>query len=368
MLYVIYVDINDKSYVGIKKKILAQVRVFEKEFGKVFYTTYSGQIMYLMSGDDVVEKNIALTVQECNKSILKWIDKYHITKTYIRYNFADKWFLWFLQEQKKRKIVSVLEFPTIPYDGEVSNKRILFEDGYYRKTMYQYIDQCSTYADCDKVFEIPCIPLLNGVDISEHPLKKQRKRDGKVVLLAVAAMAKWHGYERVIKGMAEYYNGSVVKEIIFKLVGEGPETIVYKSLVEKYKLQEYVKFCGKLEKTELNKQYDEADIAIGTLGNYKKGLVRGAPIKTSEYCIRGIPFIYGYHDTGLNGNEYFAMQVSNSDENIRMKEVLRFYDEVITHDEYSNEMRSYAEKKYLWDEVLKPVIEYYISRCSCVAD
>ena len=38
MLYVTYNDLESEGYVGIKKKVLAQVLAFKKEFKQVYYT------------------------------------------------------------------------------------------------------------------------------------------------------------------------------------------------------------------------------------------------------------------------------------------------------------------------------------------
>lgn len=360
MLYILYMNLFGKGFIGVRKKVFAQIQTFEKNFEKVFYTIYSGQMMHLLSGDTVLEKELALTWQECHSLIVKWITKYGISKTYIRYVCADRWFLQFLKEQKEKGILSVLEFPTIPYEGELSNKRVLTEDMYYRGQMSEYIEKCTTYSDFDKVFEIPCIPLVNGVDIEKHPLRRPKKSKEAIVLLAVASMAKWHGYERVIEGMAEYYRGNGEKKnIIFKLVGEGPEISRYKNLVHHYGLESHVEFWGQLEGEELNRQYDEADMAVGSLGMYKTGLEQGAPIKMREYCARGIPFLYGYKDLGFEGKEDYVMCLPNNSEKIDMQKVLEFYKRLSDDTSLIYRMREDAMRRFTWDGILKPVVEYF---------
>ncbi len=367
LLYIVYVGLFGKRDVGIKKKILGQVESFSRNFKRVFYTVYSGQIMYLMSENNVIEQEIAITKKDCNRIILNWIDKYNISKKYIRYDYADKWFIQFLKKQKEKGVVSVLEFPTIPYDNELSNKRLISEDKYYREKMSGYINQCTTYSNYNEVFGIPCIPLLNGIDIDKNPMRTCREADGSIVLLAVASMEKWHGYERVIEGMAEYYKGNGERNILFKLVGEGPETDKYKNMVKNYGLGQHVEFCGKLEGKELDRQYDEADIAVGVLGAYKKNVTfQGAPIKTSEYCSRGIPFIYGYHDTGLEGNEYYALDVPNDEKGIDINEVIKFYGSINSFQTCAEEMHSSAVKRYTWDVILEPVVSFFDKQdCLC---
>ncbi len=358
MIYIVLVNLFAKDYIGIKKKIFAQMKVFANEFGSVYYTSYSGQMIYLLLNGEIIEKEVAITKDERNRWILEWMQKYSIQKAYIRYDLSDKWFLAFMRDMKERNIISVLEFPTIPYDGEIVNKRVQIEDEYYRQQLSCYVDQCTSYGEFDSIFGIPCISLLNGVDLEQHPLHKLREPDGKIVLMAVAAMSKWHGYERVIEGLADYYKNGGKEKVFFRLIGEGAETDKYRRLVCKYNLEEFVEFCGRIDGEALNHQYDDADIAIGSLAMYKKNVIKGAPIKTAEYCVRGIPFIYGYDDDGLTGNEEFVLQVSNDDQRLDIQTVIDFYNHLKSNHFYVDRMRQYAIKKYSWSSILKEVIEY----------
>lgn len=359
MIYIILVDLFSKGYIGIKKKVFAQIKVFEKRFSPVYYTSHSGQMVYLMSDGKILEKELAITKQECNQWILEWIKKYGIQRTYIRYNMSDKWFIEFIKELKGKNVKSVLEFPTIPYDAEISNNRVRIEDQYYREQLAAYLEQCTTYLNCDTVFGIPCIPLINGVDLEEYPVHNIRKPDGTIVLIAVAAMSYWHGYERVIEGMADYYAKNGTVNIILRLVGEGTETDKYLQLTEKYQLQEHVELLGRIEGEKLNRLYDEADIAIGVLGLYKKNMTYATPIKSGDYCARGIPFVYGYDDGGFSGEESYVLKVSNDSQPINMKEIIDFYNQLKKHNFYVDDMRNYASQKYTWDIILEQVMEYY---------
>lgn len=359
MIYIILVDLFSKGYIGIKKKVFAQMKVFKKAFPCIYYTTYSGQMVYLMQEDKILEKELAITKEERNCWILKWIQKYGIQNSYIRYNYSDKWFVEFVKGLKEKNVTTVLEFPTIPYDGEISNNRVRVEDRHYREQLSAYVEQCTTYADYDSVFGIPCIPLSNGVNLDEYPMHNIRKPDGKVILLAVATMNKWHGYERVIEGMADYYVNNGRENIIFRLIGEGMESDKYRQLVERYKLQEHVEFLGRLEGEELNRQYDDADIAIGTLAMYKIKVVSGSPIKLREYCVRGVPFIYAYDDFNFSGKEKYALKISNDNQFVDMEEVINFYNSIKHDGFYVNEMRKYISENCTWDVILEQVLDYY---------
>lgn len=355
MLYVNYADLNSEGYVGIKKKILAQCRAFEEAFGIVYYTMACGPMMYLVKNNKIIDKEFAITVKTRNEAINNWIDEYNIKRTYIRYDQSDIWFVDFLEQLKNKKVRSVLEFPTMPYDGQGPGS---MEDKYYRKQLHNYIDCCTTYANFQTVFDIPCITLVNGVDIKDQKEKQCRKKDGTIVLLAVATHAQWHGYERVIQGMHDYYVSGGERNIVFNIVGNGGQIQYYKELVDDYQLYEHAIFHGQLKGTKLDDIYDNSDIAIGSLGFYKINLQSNAPIKLREYCARGIPFVYGYEDISFGENDYFAYRVSNDATPIDIRKVIEFYEKMYDGRALTKDMREYTRMHLTWNKILQPVIDY----------
>lgn len=356
-MYINYSDLNGERSIGIRKKILAQCRVFEKEFGTVYYTINNGQMIYLLLNEQVIEKEFAITNKQGNEAILKWLEKYNIKRTYIRYPLSDIWFIEFIEVLKKKNIKSVLEFPTIPYDNEGWVRRPQ-EDQYYRKQLHKYIDRCTTYANYNTVFNIPCIPLVNGVDIKEQKEKKYRKKDGSIILLAVASHEKWHGYERIIQGMNKYYSDGGKRNFVFNIVGNGSQLKYYQTLAEEYQLCKNINFCGKLTGEDLDEIYDNSDIAIGSLGLYKVGIRSNAPIKSQEYCARGIPFVYGYEEILFNKNQYFVHQVANDATPVNMNDIIDFYEQIYDGRNLIEDMRQYAILNLTWDKILQPVIYY----------
>lgn len=355
MLYANYANLNLEGLIGVKKKLLAQCRVFEKEFGKVYYTMSCGSTVYLIQNDKIIDKEWGITKKTFYELLYNWIEQYNIKRTYIRYTMSDIWFVDYLERLKNENIKSVLEFPTIPYDGEGPGS---IEDKYYREQLHNYIDCCTTYANFETVFNIPCIPLVNGVNIKDQKEKQYRKKDGTIVLVAVASNAKWHGYERVIQGLHDYYANGGERNIIFNMVGNGSQMPYYKKLTEQYQLYEHVAFRGQLSGTKLDDIYDNSDIAIGSLGFYKVGQKSGAPIKLREYCARGIPFIYGYDDISFSKNNYFAYQVSNDESPIDIKKIIDFYEMMYDGRKFIKDMRQYTLSNLTWDTIMQPVIDY----------
>jgi Glycosyltransferase len=357
MIYVTYVDLFHTSYYGITKKIMSQIKTFQQYFGKVYYTFYQGRMMYLMDGESMVEKELCITKEKCNAAIDTWINQYGIQRIYVRYNFADKWFIQFLKLQKEKNIKLVLEIPTYPYDGEIKDKRRKAEDEYYRQQLYKYVDWVATNSDSPELWGMSCVKLLNGVDADMHPLHSKKAEDKRIVLIGVSSMAVWHGYERLLEGLHQYYDQGGEYDFLFKIVGDGAEKEKYCLLTEEYGLKSRVEFCGILKGEELNRQYEQADIAVSSLGLYKTGIQDVTPIKGAEYCVRGIPFICGYHDMRFPRDAEYIMTVSNDPEPIDMRQVFRFYKEFVSQEDLKLKMRDYAKEHFSWERIMMPIIE-----------
>lgn len=344
---------------GIRKKVIAQISALKKKAKRVYYTCYAGQMIYLMDGEELIEKEAAATRKDCNLILSHWIDKYNITHVYIRYNLTDQYFLCFLKSLKEKQIKTVLEIPTYPYDGELSNNYMKREDSYFRKQLKEFVDVIATYSNDQEILGVSCINLKNGIDIESIPVNTRKKEEKIINLIAVSSMAPWHGYERILEGMYRYYQEGGTYKIFLRFVGEGREENYYKSLAQKYNLQSFVMFCGKMMGKELDEIFELSDIAIGSLGMYKTGITEGNPIKGAEYCARGIPFIYGYDDTRFSQEQEFVMRVSNDERVVDMTAVIEFYERIVSQKGYQKIMRDYAIKYLTWESIMKPVIDYF---------
>lgn len=359
MFYVVNEDINVRGNIGVKKKINAQVRVFKKHFAKCLMTYYAYGIAYLLEDDCVIEKEIALSRAECFKWYCTWMKKYRCRRVYMRCLIpATYQYLSFLREMKKMGICVVLEYPTYPYENEVKNEEILREDREYRDRIRDYVSLAATYARGETVHGIHTAALQNGVDLEENPVRYMRKKGTNIRLLAVAGFYFHHGFERVLEGLYKYYQNPGIYNFYFYMVGEGSEKRKYMQLVKEYGLEQHVEFCGLKAGDELNWYYDNADIGISVLGAYKAGAVSATPIKTREYCSRGLPFVYGYEDDGFTGKESYVRKVSNSPEPVEMKEIIELYEATAENREILNQMRSYSKENFTWDILLKDVVEY----------
>lgn len=359
MFYIVNEDINASGNIGVKKKIYAQTRVFEKHFRQCFITYYAYGMAYLLEGERVIEKAVALSREACFACYCNWMRKYNCRWVYMRCIIpATYQYLLFLSEMKEMGACVVLEYPTYPYDGEVKNEEILREDREYRNQIGKFVSKATTYAKGKCVHGISTISLQNGVDLQENPVRNMRKKGKNIRLLAVAAFSSYHGFERALEGLYKYYQNPGTYDFYFYMVGEGYEKRHYMHLVKKYGLEQQVEFCGFKTGTELDWYYNNSDIGISPLGQYKVGTVSATNIKSREYCSRGMPFVYGYEDDGFTGQEPYVKKVPNSPESLDMNEIIELYEMTAENQSIISDMRSYTEEHFTWDILLKDVLEY----------
>ena len=142
--------------------------------------------------------------------LLEYIKNEGIEFVYIRYALnATPFFVNFLKELKLCGISVYMEIPTYPYDGELLNDSIKhrlesFVERHSRRYFSKYIDRIITFSLDKIIFGIPTIQISNAVDPSGIRLRTPSSHKS-INMIAVAMLNFWHGYDRLIKGLANYY-------------------------------------------------------------------------------------------------------------------------------------------------------------------
>ena len=367
MIYINESSFFDAAGIGVYRKIMAQCRVFEKAFGTTYCTTRHGGIAYLIHQDEVIEKKPTLSKMDFYVCAQEWVLKYDQKQVYIRYNLGNKWLIDFVSWLKEKDINSLVEIHTFDNINEFSDSGLKIEDRFYGYQLSEYYDTCVGYDDRDSYRGMKVIPQVNGVDMYRNPLSKTAdctdKYKDSCVMTVVGNLGKWGGYERVIRGINEYYENGGKRNLEFNIIGSGEEYYFYKSLIETLKVCAYVHLIGPVRSQKvLNDYYDKTDIAVGMMGAYKgcAHLEKGSNIKMREYCARGIPIIYGYNDVGFSGDEEYLLRFPNNDSVIDINEVIALHDRVmLNRNAIAKKMRRYIGENYTWDLILKPVIAYF---------
>ncbi|MCI6032776.1 glycosyltransferase [Fusobacterium varium] len=355
---------------GISKKILSQVKALKQNGVEIQFSYLVKDKKYTLRKieNTVIAKfqnNIfgKLKMYVSYKNLLNYIMSNDIDFIYIRYtHFSNYFFNRFLKKLKKSNLIIFLEIPTYPYDMEYKNitgcRKIKFLiEKYYRNRMGKNINRIITFSNDDKIFGIKTIKMSNGIDINEISIvnKNVKESINEINFIGVAGIAFWHGFDRFILSMVEYYKNNPKEIVKFHIVGDGDKETVnnLKNLVKENKLEKYVIFYGYKSGKELDEIYNESDIGIGCLGNFRKGLYEGGALKNKEYCAKGLPVVVAGPDYDFNNCE-FIYQVSQDESLINIEKIIEWYKNLNMAPE---EIRKYAEDNLSWNIQMKKVVE-----------
>ena len=124
----------------------------------------------------------------------------------------------------------------------------------------------------------------------------------------------WHGFDRLIAGIGEYYKNSPnPRQVFFHIVGGVHPYQRYRAnqfhpgmqaIIDKYGIQDNIIFHGQLFGKELDKIFNLSCFAIGSLGRHRCGITVIKTLKNREYATRGIPFIYSEQDCDFDDQSY----------------------------------------------------------------
>lgn len=295
------------------------------------------------------------------KSLYEYICQQQIQLVYIRYDHnANPFFNRFLRKLQTRGITTVIEIPTFPYDQEYADLSFkdrlnLYADRCFRKAMAKRIYRFVTFSEDTSIFGTPTIRISNGIDFSRIPLKSGVSRQtNELRLIGVADIRFWHGFDRVIAGLKNYYQTPHKVQVHFDIVGGGiPEELrKLRDMTEKNKLTPYVTFHGPRAGQELDDLFNQADLGIASLGRHRCGITHIKTLKTREYAARGIPFVYSESDEDFDTMPY-VLKAPADDSPLEIEKVVEFYQ----HCGLSPQtIRGSIEKQLSWKVQMEKVI------------
>ena len=265
-------------------------------------------------------------------SITKYAINNHIDFVYIRSNHnANPFTIHMVKQMKKAGIKVVMEIPTYPYDSEYHAQGMdkqIFQDKIFRKSLAKQLDAIVTFSDYDKIFGQRTIRISNGIDFNSVKMKSVVNETSKEMnMIGVAEIHEWHGFDRIVKGLSEYY--SVLQNYIvkFHVVGYFFNSEIeqeFKKYITNHHMEEYVILHGKKHGAELDELFEQCDFGIGSLGRHRVGIQKIKTLKNREYAARGIPFIYSETDSDFDQMPY-VLKVPADETPIDINCIIQFY-------------------------------------------
>lgn len=290
---------------------------------------------------------------------------------YIRKPWADSGMVDFLRQVRSKypKTIIIIEIPTYPYDKEYFsnpiNYTLFLKDYLSRRQFPQYVDRIVTYSRDDRIFGVKTIPIMNGIDVGSIKPREPKAVSDEIRLLAVASFQSSHGYERVIRGLSEYYSSGGKRKIFIDFVGGGETLEEYRQLTKELGLTKHIVFHGLKYGDEKRPFYDNADIGLGVFGGYKNNIFLSSALKTREYLAYGLPIASGINeDIFQKSPSPYFIRYRNCPEPTDINRLIKFYDRCYksgkSYKQVIEDIYGYAERNADIKTTFEPVIRYIL--------
>lgn len=349
-------DLNKKKLSGIEKKIVSQIRCL-KTMGEL-------EVISLWLDESIVDRIKFLmpfiySRREKQRKVLLGAVESDTDYIYIRKpSLSYKFYRLLKQIKKKNPYVKIyMEIPTYPFHNEYKgfSRLMVCKSIPCEKKMYKVIDRIITFSDDSYIWKIPCINLANCVDFDQIKprISSYQCMELTIRLTCVAAFNYWHGLDRLIAGIDNYKG---VYTIILNVVGDGPEIPRLKSMT----MNKNIIFHGFKSGADLDKIFDETDIAVDALGRHRAGVFYNSSLKGKEYAARGIPIISAVNTEFDYVDDFpFYLKLPSDDTIINIQTVIEFYEKIYNEksaDAIISDIRNYSYKKFDFNYgFLKPI-------------
>ena len=270
---------------------------------------------------------------------------------YVRQVYHDASFFRYLRAIRRRNpnIKIIYEVPTYPYltEQKTSRANAAFrkKEARWAPRAAKYMDRIVTFYGQEEIWGVPCIKLMNGFDFSQVELP-ERPAPKDVQLISVAANAFWHGYDRLIEGIHQYYENGGTEYIVYHVVGNAlPEL---QRLVQEYHLEEHVIFHGRQSGEALKALYAQCYLGVDVLGGHRKNYPVSSSLKSREYAAYGLPVISSSPIDYLPADYKYQMLVPYDDSPVSVSALLSFFRRVYDEKDCGSvgkEIRTFAEKR-----------------------
>ena len=373
ILFLVYHGFSEES--GISKKIHYQVKGLRQNGHEVHlcYYDFDSRGHRCRYVDDKVIADYGMGAMAALRSRidLGCIDRYCIENgikmVYARsFMNASPVLVGLFGKLKKHGIKCVTEIPTYPYDQEFKGyplkyKIPLYIDMMFRRALAAKMEAIVTFSNKESIFGKRTICISNGIDLDSIPLHNPKKQQD-IHLIAVAEIHYWHGFDRLVAGLGEYYKSNPNgRKVYFHVVGWEDDRgttsngyLTVEQMARKYGIEKYVINHGKLFGDKLDEVFNQCEFAIGSLGRHRSGITEIKTLKNREYAARGISFIYSEMDSDFD-NQTYVIKAPADDTPIDVSEIIRYIDNSKVESSYIRHTVEHLSWKYQMRIVLDNV-------------
>ena len=373
ILFLVYHGFSDES--GISKKIHYQVKGLRQNGHEVHlcYYDFDSRGHRCRYVDDKVIADYGLGAMAALRSRTQLDCIYYycidngIEMVYARsFMNASPVLVRLFGKLNKQDIKCVTEIPTYPYDQEFKGyplkyKIPLYIDKMFRRALSAKMEAIVTFSNKESIFGKRTICISNGIDLDSIPLHNPKKQQD-IHFIAVAEIHYWHGFDRLVAGLGEYYKSNPNgRKVYFHVVGWEDDRgttsngyLTVEQMARKYGIEKYIIYHGKLFGDKLDEVFNQCVFAIGSLGRHRSGITEIKTLKNREYAARGISFIYSENDSDFDDKPYI-IKAPADESPINVGEIINYID---SHDFNPAEIRKTVEHlswKYQMEKVITEI-------------
>ena len=373
ILFLVYHGFSDES--GISKKIHYQVKGLRQNGHEVHlcYYDFDSRGHRCRYVDDKVIKDYGLGNMAAIRAridlgcICRYCVDNGIENVYARsFMNASPVLVRLFRKLNRHGIKCVTEIPTYPYDQEFKGyplkyKIPLYIDMMYRSALASKMQAIVTFSSEKTIFGKRTICISNGIDLDSIPIHNPKKQQD-IHLIAVAEIHYWHGFDRLVAGLGEFYKSNPNgRKVYFHVVGWEDDRgttsngyLTVEQMARKYGIEKYVINHGKLFGDKLDEVFNQCVFAIGSLGRHRSGITEIKTLKNREYAARGISFIYSENDSDFDDKPYI-IKAPADESPINVVEIINYID---NHDFNPSEIRKTVEHlswKYQMEKVITEI-------------
>ncbi|OAV44309.1 hypothetical protein [Lewinella sp. 4G2] len=369
VLYLTPVLLDTMPNAGIRKKVFGQLQAL-RALG------YEAQLLYLhgdgllLTNGDGEEKQFTLPKQR--PLFRQWGYYDHVAKlignlarfshVYLRYHVPTPAYLRFL------KMVAAIEHnpfvycevPTYPYTREfngLKGRAYHFLDSYYANKAGQYYDEVISFYPAKSIFGHTPILLENALArsiIDEGAAAGPRemgKQTGPLRMIGLAAnLERFHGYDRVIRGMKEYLDHKTEdqRDVHLTIISQGDVFEELKVLANEFGLTEKTTFLSPRVGKDLYDIIQTMDLGIGTIARYRVELFTDSSLKTREYCAFGVPQLLSAEDRSFPKELTFVRYIPNDDSPVPVGDLVSWLEDLHQQPNWQVALYRHADEQLSW--------------------
>lgn len=380
---------------GTMKIVYIAFTIYNKETNGVYNKILGQQTSFIEKGNScdvlLVNKKAALLIDMYNCETIYYFDNENDYKqkisaivskydmAYMRQMLGMQRFHQCLSILKKENAKVALEFPTYPVHTEILGKAKywLKQKRFFRSIRslvgslclrfvflplaIKKVDVIVLISSEDKFRNKKTVRIENGINTRNMYKKELRICDGKIHFIAVANVSYWHGFDRVIFGLKEYVERTGKRDVTLTIVGDGDYSNELHRMVEEFCLSDIVLFAGECYGENLNKLFDQNDIAIGSLGLHRQKLIGASTLKCREYFCRGIPCVVSKNEMISKSMSSYAYIVVGDDTPIQIESIRKWYMNIQNIHAHSENMHTYACENFGWNIQMEKVCDAILS-------